>query len=202
MDVDAVGGANAVRGLRVPLGWRMSRGIRVTSEANHVSPYTMVVRPSLRLAAARPDDFGYVLGSWLEGNWKAPRMRKIPFRLYRAAIEPKMQAVLEQPETRLLAAYLDDTIVGWLAYEWRRHVDLVHWVHTRYSIGKGPTLRGKGIMRSLFAAAPLKKRLGYLHRGPVSKEATPRVSSDVWIAKWLTDRGSIVSYDEKEDWKV
>lgn len=169
---------------------------------NHATATQLSGAPQLVIDRASPEDYSYVLDSWLQCYQQSARWRKVPFELYRPHVRPQLTAILADPETQVIAAYLGAAVVGWLAFEQRRSVDIVHWVHTRYRIGHdGPELRKHGIMRSLFSAAPLRDRIAYTHRGPLPKQA-PRIAADVWIAAWLMRRGmKSVSFAKKEEWK-
>lgn len=160
----------------------------------------LVIRP------VRPEDLGYVLGSWKEAHKRAPKLVNMAWSTFNERVKPQLRACLERPDTELTGAYLDGMIVGWLACSRGRRVDVVHWVHTRFQLphydGRVEEFRRRGIMRALFDAAHLQPRLAYTFRGPIPKHragAKPQ-SSDEWIVRWLGRRGHAVTYVLYKEW--
>ncbi len=152
-----------------------------------------VAVPAIR--AARADELPYLRGSFAEGyKQSSNRLLKMPWAAYKRDVRPQLEACLASAD--LLVADLAGDVAGWLALTRGRRVDTVHWIATRLRIGPdGPPLRRQGVMRALVAAADLRDRIVYTHRG-VKR-------SDEWIAKWLARRGAVsVIYEPYERWKA
>lgn len=156
--------------------------------------------PAIRSASA--NDHAYILRSWLEARRYAPGMSRMPFRVYESEYLPELEDVLGRGDTEVVVADSGGVIAGWLAFSRGRSVDTVHWVATRFRVGKdGPVLRRQGVMRSLLEAARLHKRLAYTFRGayPRAKDE-PRETSDVWITRWLASRGTHAVFVPYREW--
>lgn len=142
-------------------------------------------------------EHGYVKSSWIEAYRYAPGMSRMPFRTYRMMETGWIEHALGRPDTRVLLAMTGDAIAGWVAFCRRPSADVVHWIQTRYRIGRdGEHLRRRSVMVQLIAAAALKPKIGYTFRGSLPRHTEtdePRVSSDVWISRWLADRVNITA---------
>lgn len=168
------------------------------SESHHVTPDRLsgTAPLAVRIRAAHRDDpteMGYVLGSWSEGHKVSTRrLDDMRWPDYKRTERPRLQAVLDRDDTRLLVADHEGLIAGWLALVHGRRVDTVHWAHTRWRIGSGEHLRRRGVMRALVDAAGLKSKLVYTHRGARR--------SDEWIVPWLARRGVTAAYVPLKEW--
>lgn len=173
-------------------------GLEVRLEVHHVSPLVASGAPVLavRIRHAHRDDPGemaYLRGSFGEGyKQSSNRLFKLPWPDFKRLERPRLDAVLARGDTQLLVADLDGAVAGWLAWSPGRRVDTVHWTHTRLRIGKGETLRRRGVMRALVDAAGLKQRLVYTHRGAKR--------SDEWIVPWLARRGVTAAFQSIKEW--
>lgn len=152
-------------------------------------PLPLVIRP------ATDDDMPYIRGKFAEGYKHASNaLGKMPWPAYKRDVRPRLYAALDDAE--VIVADLHGAVAGWLAISRGRRVDAVHWMATRLRVGAdGELLQRRGVMRQLVAAAGLRDRVVYTHRGPKR--------SDEWIAKWLLRRGAVsVIYEPYESWKI
>ncbi len=148
---------------------------------------------NLRIRGAVDEDMAYVRGSFAEGvKLSSRRLDDMPWPDFKRLERPRLWSVLERSDTRFVVAEHDGMIAGWLALVHGARVDTVHWAHTRWKIGKGDTLRRRGVMRALVDASDLKNRLVYTHRG--SKR------SDEWIVPWLARRGVTAAFVPMKEW--
>lgn len=165
----------------------------MTSEPGHLTHDRL---GGIRIRRAHLDDPGemaYIRGSLAEGvKESSSRLHKLPWTTYKDLWRPKLDALLERADTQLIVADLGGVVAGWLAFSPGRRVDTVHWTHTRWRVGKGETLRKRGVMRQLVDAAQLKPRIVYTLRGARR--------SHEWIVPWLAGRGVTAAYEPLKDW--
>lgn len=170
----------------------------ISIDANHVTPNRISGAPHLavRIRHAHRDDPGemaYIRSSFGEGvKESSNRLHKLPWPDFKRLERPRLDALLARDDTDLLVADLDGVVAGWMAWSPGRRVDTVHWTHTRWRIGKGETLRRRGVMRQLVDAAQLKPRLVYTLRGARQ--------SHEWIVPWLAGRGVTAAYEPLKEW--
>lgn len=155
------------------------------------------IRP-LRLA-----DLGYARWSFAEGHKGSPGVGSMTWRHYKRYIVPLLDRALAWPSTEILAAYLGETVVGWLAFARGRRVSTVHWVHVRYQLGDGgPELRRRGVMTMLVDAADLGDRVAYTWKGGYPKHRSDGTTMDERLLPWLQRRGQHAAYVPWEEWIV
>ncbi len=170
------------------------------------SPLSLVLPVSIRPITDQ-DGFEYCRGSWTEAHKHSPGHTQMPWGLYKRHVRPHLEATLIRPDTKLVGAYHEGVLVGWVALSPGRRVSTVHWTHTRYGDQeRGELYRRRGVMRQLFEAAvlPLGSRLVYTHQGPYPKHNRSRGErkrpADEWIVRWLAKRGVSAAYVSMEEW--
>lgn len=164
-------------------------------EAGHLQPVAIggLAPLAVRIRASVDEDLAYIRSSFAEGvKQSSVRLDKLPWPDFKRLERPHLDAVLSHDDTRLIVADHDGIIAGWIALVHGRRVDTVHWLHTRWRIGKGELLRRRGVMRSLVDAAQLKPKLVYTHRGAKR--------SDQWIVPWLAGRGVTAAFVPMKEW--
>lgn len=106
-------------------------------------------------------DVGYCMSSWCASHKDAMRIK--PWGVYKAAFGPVFKSILDDPSTRLLGAYVDDTLVGWIAATPGKRVHTLHWVYVKHDVdGRRP--RRHGVMTALLEAADLGSMFVYTLR--------------------------------------
>lgn len=146
----------------------------------------------------------YVHSSWIEAYRYAPGMQRGSFRSYRMVETGWLEHALGRADTRVLLATAGPVILGWICYSLQPTVDVVHWVQTRYRVGRdGAVLRKRGVMRELLSAAALKRGIAYTFRGSLprhSEPGDPVESADLWIARWLARNQTTAVYQPYKEW--
>lgn len=167
------------------------------------APLAIDIRP-LRLA-----DMGYAKWSIAEGHKGAPGVSSMSWRHYKRFIVPELERALVWPGTEILAAYIGDQVVGWLAFSRGKRVSTVHWVHVRFQLGDGGQelrrlgsrgLADRGIMTMLFDEAKLGDRIAYTFKGAVPKHRSDGKTMDERLLPWLQRRGQHAAYVSWEEW--
>lgn len=171
----------------------MGETVIATSEPSHLTPTRL---GGIRIRHAHRDDAGemaYISATFGEGvKESSNRLHKMPWPDFKRLERPKLRALLDRTDTDILVADLGGVVAGWMAWSPGRRVDTVHWTHTRWRLGKGETLRRRGVMRSIVDAAQLKPRLVYTLRGARQ--------SHEWIVPWLASRGVTAAYEPLKEW--
>jgi hypothetical protein len=160
----------------------------------------------LRLDAIRPahaDEMPFVLRSWVEAHKRSPRGRRLNWAEYKTVARPEIVDCLARRDTRILVADVAGDVAGWIAYAPGRSLDAIHWITTRNRL-RGPdglpvgeTIRRRGVMSALVAAAALKPRAVYTFRGPKIGPET----IDLPIARWLASHGVIATHEPYARWR-
>lgn len=162
---------------------------------------TTVATLSFDLAPLRPADAGYTRWSFAEGHKGAPQVDSMTWRQYKKYVVPELNRALTWASTEILAAYMGETIIGWIAYSRGRRVSTVHWVHVRYQLGDdGECLRRRGVMTALFDAAKLGDRIAYTFKGAYPRHRSDGKTMDERLVPWLQKRGQHAAYVPWEEW--
>lgn len=149
------------------------------------------------------DDLGYALFSWRQSAKEAPGLRGVPWGYYKDAVVPVFAKILEAPTTAVLGAYVDDTLVGWLAGTPGKRVHTVHWVYVKHEVdGRHP--RRHGVMTALLDAADLGARFVYTLRGRRldrdERKQFGAASLDEVLVTSLRARGVTATYMAMKEW--
>lgn len=126
----------------------------------------MIIRPLDKA------DYGYALFTWREGAKKAPGVSRLPWSYFKDTLGYAFEKIINDPSTRLLGAYENDKLVGWLAMTPGKRVHAVHWVHVKYELD-GEKTRRRGVMTALLKAADLGKNFIYTLRARRDRAALP-----------------------------
>ncbi len=157
----------------------------------------MIIRPLDK------DDYGYALFSWREGHKKAPSVSRMPWSYYKDTFGHAFEKIIDDPTSRLLGAYVDDKLVGWLVMTPGKRVSTVHWVHVKYELD-GKLKRRAGVMTALLEAAQLGKNFVYtLHARrdrATLPDGTATKSLDESLVTALRVKGVTATYVNLKDW--
>jgi hypothetical protein len=157
----------------------------------------MIIRPLDKA------DFGYAFFTWREGAKKAPGLDRVPWTYYKSTVAPQLGALLDDPSNRVLGAYRDDKLVGWLAMTPGKRVHTVHWVHVKHELD-GERMRRRGAMLALLDAAELGSRFIYTMRSRRDRTTLPDGSTtkslDESLVAALRDRGVTATFVPMKEW--
>lgn len=144
---------------------------------------------------------GYALCTWREGAKKAPGFDRVPFSYFKDVYGRAFKQILDDPAARLLGAYTNDALVGWLAMSPGKRVHTVHWVHTKFELD-GERLRRRGIMTALLDAAELGSRFIYTCRAQrVKRSGGSTIKSlDEALVLALRAKGVSATYVSLKEW--
>lgn len=142
-------------------------------------------------------DKGFCISSWREGNKAAPENHRVPWRYYKATTGAEIAKLVNDPSTKILAAYAADTnkLLGWIAMTPGKRVSAVHWVYVKHTLD-GDLLRRRGIAAALLEAADLGARFIYTMRGrrtsDLLADGSKAKSLDVVLAEAMTRRENAI----------
>ena len=152
-------------------------------------------------------DRGYVLFSWREGAKRAPSLHRLPWSYFRDTTCYAFGQILDDPATRVLGAYTDDSdegkLLGWLLMTPGKRVSTVHWIHVKPELD-GVQTRRRGTMTALLEAADLGPRFIYtLHakraRAPLPDGSTSKSLDETLVAA-LRARGITATFVALKEW--
>lgn len=152
-------------------------------------------------------DRGYVLFSWREGAKRAPSLCRLPWSYFRDTFGYAFAKILDDPATRVLGAYTDDSddgkLVGWLLMSPGKRVSTVHWVHVKPELDGEPTRR-RGVMTALLEAADLGASVVYTLRAKRARAALPdgsmTKSLDETLVVALRAKGLTATFVNLKEW--
>lgn len=123
----------------------------------------------------RDEDRAYALASLRESHKQSPETSRVPWSYYKDVWETRFKQLFADPTTTLVGAYDEDeggNLVGWLAMTYGKRVNTLHYVYTRFAVGKEKTRR-RGVMTKLFDAVGLGSTFIYTLRGRRHRAALP-----------------------------
>lgn len=152
-------------------------------------------------------DRGYVLFSWREGAKRAPSLDRLPWSYFRDTYGHAFGTVLDDPTTRVLGAYTDDSdegkLIGWLLMSPGKRVSTVHWVHVKPELD-GEQTRRRGTMTALLDAAQLGKNFVYTLHAKRNRAKLPDGSTskslDETLVAALRARGITATFVAIKEW--
>ncbi len=149
------------------------------------------------------DDIGYALFSWREGHKKAPSVSRVPWTYYKETFGREFQKILDDASTRLLGAYEDKKLLGWLAATPGKRVHTLHWIHVKHELD-GVKQRRRGVMTALLEHANLGSQLVYTLRARRDRAQLPdgsmTKSLDESLVAALRARGVTATYVPLKEW--
>jgi hypothetical protein len=95
-----------------------------------------------------PDELGLVYTSWSKGYRATSAAKHTPDRIYITAQRAHMDRCIENGTTLVLTPPQDhDAALGWVCFEQRAGLPVVHWLYTK------ALCRGAGVARTLLGLA-------------------------------------------------
>jgi len=148
-----------------------------------------------------PKDYSYARACWRESHKQAPGVDRLPWAFYKQQYGQLFEDITVVESTRMLGAYRDNEILGWLCMTPGKRIHTLHWVHVRFKDAAGTELRRRGLMGELLDQAQLGTRFIYTLRGRrMSKNKDGFKSLDELLVKRLADRGVIAAYEPLLQW--
>mgnify|MGYP001571226045 FL=1 len=148
-------------------------------------------------------DRGYVLSAWRSAHKQSPKCDNVPWSYYKYAWGTLIQKIVDDPATKMLGAYADDKLLGFLVMSPGKRVHTLHWVGVKFELD-GEKLRRRGLMTALLEAADLGSRFIYtLHaRRDRAKrpDGTMTKSLDETLVQTLADKGVVAVYNPLKEW--
>ncbi len=151
--------------------------------------------------ALKDEDRGYVLASMRESHKQAPGNDRVPWSYFKASVGQDLARLINDPTTRLLGAYADDALLGYLIMTPGKRIATLHWIQTKHAGGE---LRRRGIATALFDAANLGTRFVYTLRARRDRtklaNGTTTRSLDESLVQTLAARGIAAVYEPLKEW--
>lgn len=155
------------------------------------------------ISALDDTDRGYVLFSWREGHKKSPGADRLPWSFYKHEYVAMFEKILGDATTRLLGAYQDGKLLGWLAMTPGKRVHTLHWCYVKHELD-GARMRRRGIMTALLDAAELGKNFCYTLHARRDRATLPDGSKtkslDESLVVALREKGVNATYVSLKEW--
>lgn len=148
-------------------------------------------------------DIGYAIDAWQQAHMTSPSCRRAPRWAYRIKYGTIIKRLADDPSTRMLGAYDERGLLGFLVMTPGKRVRTVHWCHTRLRLNDRTKLQSverRVIFFALLDAADLGSSFAYTFQGPRVRKETGAKSLDQLLVADLRARGVTATYISIEEY--